>query len=143
MGMIMAGESAFRDLKEKFLDQHWNNELKGNIKRKIKEQLKPEYVEILGNEGMQKVADKVVDNYKNQMRTKARMSRQFRQTVDPSGIMQTIGLYDMIQTCNDAGKGDANADIACADSAMDFIYWIDWTGLSSIASAFLKPICDF
>jgi len=139
-GMWGKVQNAWTVVKRKFLSSQYRETLHENIIANIRKPppagLDPALVSILGEDGMERVASAVIDRYYELTDRRAdQISRS------PLVFADSLGLVDLAEKCN--YQSTTNEKIACADAAMEFIDFIDPTGLSSIASAFLKPVCDF
>jgi len=82
------------------------------------------------------VGDQIVKSFnEKQMDTGDKMENWIK-TIDPTGIA-AVGF-----DCKKAAKGDTNDNIACAKSVVKVVANIDPTGLLTIASAFMQPVCE-
>jgi len=132
--------SVFGKLKDKFLRDDWVREFEGNVRRRVEELLDDVYLDVLGEEGLEEVIHRVVAEFQRQFRENEEMKRSW----DVTGLGSVTGLNEVFAKCVLADDNtDVNNNIACVDAAMEMLYWIDYTGLTSLASAFLKPLCKF
>jgi len=82
-----------------------------------------------------KIGEQVVKSFKEKQMDTADKMENWVKMIDPTGIA-AVGF-----DCAKAGKGDTEADKTCAKSVLNVIALIDPTGLFTIASAFLQPVC--
>jgi len=133
-------QNAWDLVRSAFLSSQYTETLHANIIANIKKPppagLDPELVSILGEDGMDRVASAIIHRYEE---LTDRRGWQIQRS--PLVFADALGLHDLAEKCN--YQSTTNEKIACADAAMDFVAIIDPSGLSSIASAFLKPVCDF
>merc|ERR1719336_3519344 len=146
--MMEVARKTWHKTVEAFTDGNWLDELRGNVKHGIQTRFenegKQEYIDILNeHKAWDTVANRVVDNYQRQITEAHRMSDNIG-----TNLYSTLGVTQVYQNCknmeiDDNGNvhGTTNDAIACANAAMGFINTFDWTGLTTIAMAFLKPQC--
>lgn len=137
---INKAADVFSQLKEKLLKEEFMQEFRENVKNKVEDLLDPIYLDILGDQGLEDVVFETVNAFQSQFERNARMEKEW----DVTGLAEMTGFGDMFVDCKKAGhSGDVNDEIQCARSAVEMLYLVDYTGLASMASAFLRPICKF
>jgi len=138
---IEQAQNTLATLRKTFESDKWTQTLRANLLRNIRAEFvkhgKQEYIDILDEDterGWAHVVDQVISIMKRQIKT--------RQSTNAFKLGEATAIGPVMDNCIRAGQtGKTNDNIACAHAAMDFLNWFDWTGITTLAMAYLKPVC--